>query len=237
VTVHRPDSGPASREELPSGREPQGPPASVPDFSDEDGAPVDTKNPWSIGALVLTNLIPLFGVLFWHWSLFSVVFLYWLESAIIGFFNVLKMISIGGLLAIPLCVFFVFHYGIFMLVHLMFIIVLFGGQRIPAFPPSGTIVFDGVTALAFISLFISHGVSYFSNFLGNNEYEYTPLPKQMFSPYKRIVVMHLTIIFGGMMAMAVGVPPAALVVMILLKIGADLFSHLKEHRVSQPAVP
>ncbi len=43
-------------------------------------------------ALVLVNLIPLFGVLFFGWSLFSVVTLYWVENLVIGLFNIPKMI-------------------------------------------------------------------------------------------------------------------------------------------------
>jgi hypothetical protein len=39
--------------------------------------------------LIAVNLIPLFGVLF-GWSLFSIMFLYWIENGVIGFFNVFK---------------------------------------------------------------------------------------------------------------------------------------------------
>jgi Family of unknown function (DUF6498) len=49
--------------------------------------------PLSIAALFLiaVNTIPLFGVLFFGWSLFSIMFLYWLENGIVGFFNVFKI--------------------------------------------------------------------------------------------------------------------------------------------------
>jgi hypothetical protein len=42
--------------------------------------------------LVLANLIPLVGVLFFEWGAFSVVALYWVETVIIGLVNVAKMI-------------------------------------------------------------------------------------------------------------------------------------------------
>jgi hypothetical protein len=47
----------------------------------------------SVWVLIGANLIPLVGVLFWGWSTFEVVALYWLENVIIGVINVLKMIT------------------------------------------------------------------------------------------------------------------------------------------------
>lgn len=42
-------------------------------------------------ALVLANLVPLAGVLYWDWSVSSVVILYWFENVVIGVVNVLRM--------------------------------------------------------------------------------------------------------------------------------------------------
>ena len=47
--------------------------------------------PITVLFLIAVNLIPLFGVLFFGWSLFSIMFLYWIENGIIGFFNILKI--------------------------------------------------------------------------------------------------------------------------------------------------
>jgi len=41
--------------------------------------------------LLVANAIPFVGVMFWDWSVFNVVFLYWLETVIIGVFNLLRM--------------------------------------------------------------------------------------------------------------------------------------------------
>ena len=43
-------------------------------------------------SLLIVNLIPLFGALFLGWSLFSILIIYWLESAVIGFYTLIKMI-------------------------------------------------------------------------------------------------------------------------------------------------
>ena len=193
-----------------------------------------STTPLSAIPLILANIVPLLGVMFWHWSLFSIMLIYWLENAIIGFYNIPKMLMIGGVLAVPMVLFFVIHYGIFMIVHLAFIFAIFGGlmsspHRVQHF--SIPVAFDGTTILAFISLFVSHGISFFSNFVGKEEYECSTIPKQMITPYGRIVIMHVTLILGGFFAMALGAPPLALAVMVLLKIGADLFSHVRERSI------
>ncbi|MBI3017251.1 MAG: hypothetical protein HYY62_04565, partial [Deltaproteobacteria bacterium] len=47
----------------------------------------------SIGALILANCVPIFGVLYFKWELFEIVFLYWLESGIILLFSFLKLLT------------------------------------------------------------------------------------------------------------------------------------------------
>ncbi|MEM9657809.1 MAG: DUF6498-containing protein, partial [Planctomycetota bacterium] len=51
------------------------------------------KSPPSVIALVVANVVPLFGVLLFDWSVFAVMALYWSENVIIGVINVLKMIA------------------------------------------------------------------------------------------------------------------------------------------------
>lgn len=51
-----------------------------------------TKRP-SAMVLIIANLLPLFGVLFWGWSVFNIVVLYWMENLVLGVINILKMIT------------------------------------------------------------------------------------------------------------------------------------------------
>jgi hypothetical protein len=44
-------------------------------------------------ALIAANSLPLFGVLFFGWDTFTIIFLYWAENVIIGAINVLKMLA------------------------------------------------------------------------------------------------------------------------------------------------
>ncbi len=182
-------------------------------------------------ALILANLIPLGGVVFLSWTVGDVLLLYWAESAVIGIYNLARMWVIGRLKVLFFGPFFLGHYGGFMVGHLLFIygfIISDGDTSV-----SVTRVFDDFLALypALIALFISHGVSFFQNFLGRREYETMTLREQMSEPYKRIIVMHLTIIFGGFLVMMLDNKLPALILMIVLKVGVDLRAHLREHHL------
>lgn len=209
--------------------------------------------------LIAVNTVPLVGVLLFDWSLFSIVFLYWIENGIVGFFNVLKIAwsrkpissesgftingrpvgRAGKLFIIP---FFMFHYGMFWVVHGVFVIVFFGllGGRFftdSSGPPGDIGGFSGFeprgVAIAAAALFLSHGVSFVVNFVGEREYLNVSPDKQMMEPYSRVVVLHATILGGGFLAAYLGTPLASLVLMIILKTALDLRAHLREHRTAQ----
>ncbi len=43
--------------------------------------------------LILANIVPIIGVLYFEWAPMDVIFIYWLETLFIGFFTIIKMIS------------------------------------------------------------------------------------------------------------------------------------------------
>jgi len=248
---------------------------------------------WLTGAaLLLANLMPLAGVLLLHWETGALLFVYWLESAVVGFFNVVKMAQaegsttpgplsegeevteadlaqlaevrrttqarsavLGGALGvlqkmaelemaeqrgkgvaqritsvarIPLILFFLVHYGIFMAVHGVFLLVFFGPPRLPF----------GQWALTTFLLFTSHGISYLIYFLHRGEYRAISPSEQMARPYGRIFLMQFTIIIGGMLIMVFQAPVLMLAVLVALKVLFDLVAHYLSHaRYESVAVP
>lgn len=299
--------------------------------------------------LVLANLIPLVGVLFFGWSLITILVLYWLENGIVGVWNVPKILLAQGsvvpqlpdlppaaalaatgspeqaaaledqwhraqaaqaelaageaqrvadvragrspapatiavstsrgtrilgpqaaarLSAIPrmgLAVFFAFHYGMFWLVHGIFVFALpafagggfgsgfgggFGGDlRRHCFDDSGILIDCPSAGGAFgeivwssvlvgaVALFLSHGASFFLNYIGRGEYLTASPSGQMGSVYGRVVILHLTIIFGAFVVAFLGAPIGALLVLVVLKTAFDLGLHLRERRRSGPQLP
>jgi len=200
--------------------------------SKADGEPLSLASPSSL-ALIIANLVPLAGAAFFGWKLSDVMVLYWAESAIIGFFNMCKIAVIGrwaALLAVP---FFAGHFGGFMAVHFLFVYGIFveGVQN----GGSGGDLRE-VAALfvalwpALLALSLSHGYSFFANFLGRREYLGRTVKDQMAEPYTRIVFMHLVLIFGGGLTLILGGPTPVLLLVIGAKIWFDLRAHLKQRR-------
>lgn len=83
--------------------------------------------------------------------------------------------------------------------------------------------------MAIAALLISHGLSFAINFIGKKEYKKTDIGRQMFTPYARIVLIHLTILFGGGISLVFQTPVFALVILIVLKTLLDITVHAREH--------
>jgi len=81
------------------------------------------------------------------------------------------------------------------------------------------------------ALFVSHGVSFFTNFLGRREYLGATTKGLMTAPYNRITVMHLAIIFGGWIILLLKSPVPAIALLVLFKIALDFTAHRKEHGI------
>jgi hypothetical protein len=194
----------------------------------------------SLIALVLANLWPLVGVVFFGWTTFSVLLLFWLENVIVGCFNVGRMWmatdSEGGKWAvIP---FFIVHYGMFTAGHGVFVIAIFAGDLGDYwFSPAlvRRMVGDSGIRLAALALAASHGYSFVMNYLRGGEFRTTTLKTLMAQPYTRVVVLHITIIFGGFLIVSLGQPVAALALLVVLKTVIDGAAHLRERRRLGPA--
>ncbi len=197
----------------------------------------------SAKVLVLSNLITIFLAVAFNWSVMIILWTYWLQSVIIGFFNFLRILTLKDfstesylsngkpLLSIQAAkfgsaVFFVFHYGFFHLVYAVFL----SGFSFASAIFSGTIFFDfGFVVLGGIIFFFNHLFSFL--YFRNKPKKIKPnLGKIMMFPYARIIPMHLTIIFGGIF-LATGIGSAFVVVLFLsLKTLADLIMHSVEHK-------
>lgn len=211
----------------------------------------------SIIALVVANLIPLGGVFFLGWDASIIVLLYWAENLVIGFYNILKIAVLkfysratilDELFAIP---FFCFHYGAFCAVHGYLLMVLFHmadgpASLIPKQTGAGPLAFLQILVSVIISLwqarppgmawtiavlFLSHGFSFIQNYLGKKEYNSFNAMKLLIQPYKRILILHLTVIAGAVPIMMHGSPVVLLCALVLFKTGVDIFLHMKERNV------
>jgi len=197
-------------------------------------------------ALVVGNLLPIAGVLLWDWDVRSILTLYWSENLILGGFMLLKMFHIGRLRALGNMLFFLVHYGAFCGAHGLFISEFFApanpqelGSVYPQLGPFSAFVEPVATIFAeagnlwwwaFIALTASHLVSFLLNWLGQREYRLETMGTLMSAPYRRIMILHISVLLGGVAVAELGSPVYLVIVLVLVKIFVDTVMHQREHR-------
>ena len=203
------------------------------------------NNPIFIGFLILLNAIPIYGVFQWGWKSFDLIFLYWLENLIIGAIMILRMVirpySHAVELAFPvfLVPFFTIHYGMFCFGHGTFIVSLFGqgmppelvGMDIPEIIlpliEARYLFWPLMGLLAYQLLDWMRDVR--ERGLGSDGVKQLTI-----APYRRIAVLHITIIASGFALGSMNEPLVGLLLLIVFKTGMDIYRWNKdEQAVSQ----
>ena len=224
----------------------------------------------SIWALIVANVIPIFGAIFFSWDIGLILVVYWMENVIVGFYNVIKMWMAKPDFPTPtvakskasmllgkffITCFFTFHFGMFCMVHGVFVILMSQGMdsgfdlsptshkylvgplmifALPIGVASSLWELYGFRLLIPVgSVFISHGISFFENYIGKREFETRSRSEQMFQPYARIVVLHVAIVVAGVPVMLLGSPMPLLVLLIIGKTIFDITLHRRSHSPNQ----
>lgn len=189
------------------------------------------KKYFPVLALVLANLVPLIGVRFFGWDLLAVVGGYWLENVVVGFYNVLKMRKVSGRFWSGDVLFFMAHFGIFTFIHGLFVLSILNLGASTGRVNLGNIDFGVLfsrTAFLFVPLLISHGISFYNNFIQKQEYKNTTTEKLFYAPYGRVVFMQIVIMAGGFVVARYHYF-GFVYVFVVLKIFVDLVSHYRAH--------
>jgi hypothetical protein len=192
--------------------------------------------------LILANLIPILGIFFFDWSLFSVLIAYWAETGIIFLYALAKRVYIlfnnkkkeDISEALSSIIIIIAIYGCFMIIHFAFILDL-------AYPLSGIqTTMSGVfkeymkeiTLMAIVFL-ISHGQSFYFNFIKNKEAEKIGVKEVLSEDARelttRFFFMQLVIFFGWAILELTKGPIYLYILFILGKILIDLNGHRKKH--------
>lgn len=150
-----------------------------------------------------------------------------------------------------LIAFFAVHYGLFWSAHGFFVVSLFapGGAFagdsstfLTGASMDGPLGFfavgSGVVArylsggllLTAVGMALSHGISFVGNVLQRGEGLRTSPNELMARPYGRVFVLHVTLVVGAFLIVALGEPVAALLLFVGLKTAVDLGAHLRAHR-------
>jgi len=173
-------------------------------------------------------------VWFFGWDRWALVFLYWTESGVVGIYAILKMLLAKGVPKKPvkglgankafMILFFLIHYGGFMLVHLG---LLTGARFLHQLAFNLQLDTGNMREIMLsggASMFLSHGFSFIYNYWLGREYERVTVGEAMISPYPRIVLMQLVSFFTLIIL-------APEVVIVFFKTAFDLIGHLLERRM------
>jgi len=214
----------------------------------------DNKNFWdkSTKLLVLSNLIIIFFAILEGWNLSNVLWIYWSQSVIIGYFNYKRILKLenfttenfkmNGQSVNPtestkkqVANFFLMHYGFFHFGYFMFLNI----SHSFSFGENDTGFSFFIAMLAFIASI----ATFYFNHKASHELNYQEdikggvnIGTLMFMPYARIIPMHLIIVSGGVFVVSGTIDGVSisssiitLIFFLFLKTIADVIMHKIEH--------
>ncbi len=146
------------------------------------------------------------GVVAFGWPAGNVFILFWVENAVIGAWNVVRILtargdgrasgrrrsrSTGGrprASRSPFALFFCVHYGLFCLVH-----AVFTGFVAYTLGVEASFLFLG---LPIVLIVIRYTVEVYSVWFGAGQRDVVSPAKAMLQPYPRIIVLHVTVLIA-----------------------------------------
>lgn len=197
--------------------------------ADENAPPAGADG--SIWLLAASNIVALVIAVYQGWNLIDLMLVYWAQSVIIGasyFFRILNLdkfstenFTINNRSVDPTpetkrftAFFFLLHFGVFHAVYLVFIVAEASADQLL---DPGLLICTAVFA-------VNHLFSYRYN--RDMDRKGTPnIGTLMFTPYLRIIPMHLTIVFGATQILST----LGLLFFGGLKTVADIVMHYVEH--------
>ncbi|NWF50315.1 MAG: hypothetical protein HXY49_07220 [Ignavibacteriaceae bacterium] len=192
-------------------------------------------------SLITSNAAIIVFALIENWSAQEVLAIYWLQSVIIGIFNVLRILSLKEFstkslktahknprspraFKVSTAIFFLVHYGFFHFVYAMFI----GSFYVIDESEKSNI--DSKYLLISTAVFF---INYLIEFIKEKNTKSETLPdlgKIMFAPYLRIIPMHITVTLGGFVMAATAFFSfnagfILIIILMVLKTFIDLITH------------
>jgi hypothetical protein len=217
-------------------------------------------------ALVVANLLPVYGVLAWQWSALTLLVTLWADMVLVGVFSLLRFVFAYPLnwgvwllkiIVLPFSVFFVvpFFFVVFGLSALIitfvgtpqaghaFLSILFAPSRsadlLPIDQALQVLGFQvGPEALIVIGAFAaSHLVSFLWNYLIRGECNRIGVVALFVLPIARLWLISTVMTVVFVAADRLAWPVWLLAGLVGIKTAFELFAHLREHQVRpQPAL-
>lgn len=191
----------------------------------------------SLWLLIFSNALTIVIAQYQHWNILTMLWVYFFQGVIIGFFNFVHFFSIkevkffnvivnvnnhfSSLLAkIVLGMTFASHYSTF---HFVYMVVLLDNDGpIARITESSDPVQWKIVFISAIIFLLNHSFSYFYN-LQNDEEKVASIVKRMVFPYLRTLPMY------GVVAAGAFIGSGFMPIFLVLKVVIDCFMHVVEH--------
>ncbi len=220
-------------------------------------------SPLAVALILVTNLIPVAGVLWLGWDAAQILLLYWCENLVIGALTLPRILTARGVDKTPIKVsgasgdrtlslsavgtrlfvsgFFIVHYGLFCLVHGVFTLVIVagfgpdGGQLVDALPAIRARTFDEADfRYAILGIVVLHIVLMLRQWWMSGLWRTSSPGEEMFRPYGRVIVLHFTVLLGGMVLAGLDGPAWSVLILCGVKSVVEIFAERRGGAVLKP---
>lgn len=189
--------------------------------------------------LILSNIFVIFYSVKENLSVTTIMWIYWYQGIIIGFFTIFKIISLKKFTTrglrinnkkveettkgkINTIIAFIISYAIFHIVYFFFITVMSKGNM--------DVFKLNIIFIPLIIFIINHAISFITNYkIDQNKNK--NIGELIMFPILRIFPMHLTILFGAALLDLFGMNLVVLIFFQFLKTILDLYMHKIEHHI------
>ncbi len=156
--------------------------------------------------IIFSNLFPLYGVINYNWTIFSVVYIYWIELLIITFFKLLRIFIAKGDIhstffsKLGLGIkFLVVRLGLFFF-YLLFIVVFLGflaSEKSDMIPMVEVIFFKGTFyKITMLSFMLYNLLDFVVHFILNGEYLKSKPDDNFQILDAHVIVVHIVVVLG-----------------------------------------
>ena len=197
--------------------------------------------------VLFANLLPVSGVIFFHWNAYFIIGAYFLESVVIGVVNVVKLYYSSRFSKSTdeysgkgyfLILFFMLHYGFFVFVQITMLSGILSNSGsdfnyhsnhfFPNFYDFFSACFQSGGKLLLLSLALTHLYDLIIRFIRSKRYLDVSPSKQMIEPYMRIFVQQFLVILGSVAILIFNSGLILVILLVLFTMIADIIIYNPE---------
>jgi hypothetical protein len=185
--------------------------------------------------ILLNNVVPLVGLLFFGWTIFDMVFFFWVDITLIYLFSIVKVFVSKKPEKLPFKYNDVgnkylnsqFQVKIFSILIMLIWYLVYGGVFLGVIYKTTGLSFPSNLLIVLLANFVTHTVSFLVNYIGKKEYLSISCWEQVSKTLFRTIPSVLLIILASKIFGQYGM----LLMFLVIKTVTDYYAHNKEHNL------